>query len=41
VAPGSQEKDGGLLFGLAVLVAVGSAAVLALRWKELPSWKRR
>jgi hypothetical protein len=36
VAPGSNEKDGGLLFGLALLVAGGSAVVLTFRWKELP-----
>ena len=39
-APGSTEKDGGLLFGLAVLVALGSLVVLAFRWKELP-WVER
>jgi hypothetical protein len=36
VAPGSQERDGGLLFGLAVAVAVGSLVVLVLRRRELP-----
>ncbi len=36
IAPGSSETDGGLLFGLAVLVAVGSVVVLVFRWKELP-----
>jgi uncharacterized membrane protein YphA (DoxX/SURF4 family) len=36
VAPGSEEKDGGLLFGLACVVAVGAAIILACRWKELP-----
>jgi uncharacterized membrane protein YphA (DoxX/SURF4 family) len=36
VAPGSGEKDGGLLFGLAVLVAVGSFSVLVFRWRQLP-----
>lgn len=30
------EGDGGLLFGLAVTVAVGSLVVLAYRWKQLP-----
>ena len=28
--------DGGLLFGLALAVAVGSLIVLALRWRQLP-----
>jgi hypothetical protein len=36
VAPGSEEKDGGLLFGLALLVALGSAVVLGCRWRQLP-----
>lgn len=34
--PTTGESDGGLLFGLAVLVAVGSLVVLAVRWRELP-----
>jgi putative oxidoreductase len=34
--PDTGEWDGGLLFGLAVAVAVGSLAVLAVRWKQLP-----
>lgn len=34
--PATGEGDGGLLFGLAVAVAVGSVAVLAVRWRELP-----
>jgi hypothetical protein len=40
--PGSDEKDGGLLFGLAV--AVGSLVVLAYRWRQLPyvdGWSAR
>lgn len=41
VAPGSEERDGGLLFLLAVVVAVGSVAVLALRCRELGSLCRR
>jgi uncharacterized membrane protein YphA (DoxX/SURF4 family) len=36
VDPATGEGDGGLLFGLAVLVAVGSAVVLAFRWWQLP-----
>jgi hypothetical protein len=36
VDPTTGEGDGGLLFGLAVLVAVGSAVVLAFRWRQLP-----
>jgi len=38
VAPGSAEKDGGLLFGLALAVAAGSLIVLVYRWRELP-WR--
>ncbi len=34
--PATGEGDGGLLFGLAVLVAVGSAVVLAFRRRQLP-----
>ena len=34
--PATGESDGGLLFGLAVAVAVGSLVVLALRWRQLP-----
>jgi hypothetical protein len=34
--PATGEGDGGLLFGLAFLVAVGSAVVLAFRWRQLP-----
>ncbi len=30
------KGDGGLLFGLAVVVFVCSAAILAMRWRELP-----
>jgi uncharacterized membrane protein YphA (DoxX/SURF4 family) len=36
VDPATGEGDGGLLFGLAVLVALGSAVVLAFRWQQLP-----
>jgi hypothetical protein len=41
VNPATGESDGGLLFGLAVTVAIGSLVVLAFRWRELPcvgSW---
>lgn len=34
--PDTGEGDGGLLFGLAVAVAVGSLVVLAFRWRQLP-----
>ncbi|MBX9580307.1 MAG: hypothetical protein K2X87_08375 [Gemmataceae bacterium] len=34
--PATGEGDGGLLFGLAVAVAVGAVVVLAYRWKQLP-----
>jgi uncharacterized membrane protein YphA (DoxX/SURF4 family) len=34
--PETGEGDGGLLFGLAVTVAVGAAVVLAVRWRQLP-----
>lgn len=30
------QGDGGLLFALAVIVFIGSLAILALRWRELP-----
>jgi uncharacterized membrane protein YphA (DoxX/SURF4 family) len=36
VDPATGEGDGGLLFGLAVLVAVGSAVILVFRWRQLP-----
>jgi len=36
VDPTTGESDGGLLFGLAVLVALGSLLVLAFRWRQLP-----
>jgi hypothetical protein len=36
VDPTTGEGDGGLLFGLAVIVALGSLAVLFFRWRELP-----
>lgn len=34
--PDTGEGDGGLLFGLAVTVAIGSLVVLAFRWRQLP-----
>jgi hypothetical protein len=34
--PDTGEGDGGLLFGLALLVAVGSFVALAFRWRQLP-----
>jgi hypothetical protein len=34
--PDTGVGDGGLLFGLAVIVAMSSLVVLALRWKQLP-----
>ena len=34
--PDTGEGDGGLLFGLALAVAVGSLVVLAFRWRQLP-----
>jgi ABC-type Fe3+-siderophore transport system permease subunit len=34
--PATGKGDGGLLFGLAVGVAVGSLVVLAFRWKQVP-----
>ena len=36
VDPATGTGDGGLLFGLAVVVAVGSLVVLAFRWRQLP-----
>jgi hypothetical protein len=36
VDPATGEGDGGLLFGLAVVVALGSAVVLGFRWRQLP-----
>jgi hypothetical protein len=36
VDPTTGESDGGLLFGLALAVAVGSLIVLAFRWRRLP-----
>jgi hypothetical protein len=41
VDPATGEGDGGLLFGLAVLVAVGSAVVLVFRWRQLGVFGRR
>jgi len=34
--PATGEGDGGLLFGLAITVAVGSLGILCLRWRQLP-----
>jgi putative oxidoreductase len=34
--PDTGEGDGGLLFGLAVAVAVGALVVLWYRWQQLP-----
>ena len=36
IDPATGESDGGLLFGLAVTVFVGSLVVLWFRWRELP-----
>jgi hypothetical protein len=36
VDPATGEGDGGLLFGLALVVALGSAVVLGFRWRQLP-----
>ncbi len=36
VDPTTGASDGGFLFGLAVLVALGSVIVLAYRWSQLP-----
>jgi hypothetical protein len=36
VDPATGEGDGGLLFGLALAVALGSLVVLAFRWRQLP-----
>ena len=41
VAPGSQEKDGGVLFLLALIVALGSLVILACRFQELPFLARK
>jgi uncharacterized membrane protein YphA (DoxX/SURF4 family) len=40
VDPATGKGDGGLLFGLAILVAVGSAVVLIFRWHQLPFLSR-
>jgi hypothetical protein len=40
VDPLTGEGDGGLLFVLALVVALGSAIVLAIRWRQLPGVKR-
>jgi uncharacterized membrane protein YphA (DoxX/SURF4 family) len=37
--PGTGETDGGLLFALALMVAVGSMVVLAFRWRQRPLLK--
>lgn len=34
--PTTGESDGGLLFALALLVALGSGVVLSIRWRTLP-----
>lgn len=36
IDPETGKSDGGLLFGLAVAVALGSIVVLAFRWRQLP-----
>ena len=36
VDPATGKGDGGLLFGLAVTVALGSLVVLFFRWRQLP-----
>jgi uncharacterized membrane protein YphA (DoxX/SURF4 family) len=36
VDPATGEGDGGLLFGLALAVAVGSQVIFAYRWRQLP-----
>ena len=36
VDPATGKGDGGLLLGLAVVVALGSAVVLGFRWRQLP-----
>ena len=41
VDPATGQGDGGLLFGLAVLVALGSAVVLSVRWQQLPAGRLR
>ena len=41
VNPESGEADGGLLFGLAMAVALGSLVVLVLRWGQLSLFIRR
>ena len=40
VDPATGEGDSGLLFGLAVVVALGSAVVLGFRWRQLPYLSR-
>jgi LPXTG-motif cell wall-anchored protein len=41
VDPATGEGDGGLLFALAIIVALGSAIVLALRRRQMPLVGRR
>lgn len=36
VNPNTGEGDSGLLFGLAVTVAIGSLVILSYRWREVP-----
>lgn len=36
IDPATGESDGGLLFGLALAVAIGSIVILAFRWRQLP-----
>jgi uncharacterized membrane protein YphA (DoxX/SURF4 family) len=36
VDPATGQGDRGLLFGLAVSVAIGSLIILAIRWRQLP-----
>jgi len=36
VDPATGAGDGGLLFGLAILVTLGSVVVLVFRWRQLP-----
>jgi uncharacterized membrane protein YphA (DoxX/SURF4 family) len=36
VGPATGEGDGGLLFGLALTVALGALVVLFFRWRQLP-----
>jgi uncharacterized membrane protein YphA (DoxX/SURF4 family) len=38
--PATGDSDGGLLFGLALTVAVGALVVMGLRWRQLPFVRR-